>query len=405
VKRVIGLLVIGAAMGFAEGRQTGRAASWPLALHALATPAAPGSGQPQLTASDRGVLLSWVERVGATATLKFAERNAGGWTAPVTVASGNDWFVNWADVPSVLRLGDGVLAAHWLQKSGPGTYAYDVRLAVSRDDGRTWTKPFSPHRDRTATEHGFVSLVRMAGAGLGVLWLDGRAMAPGPPGHDGGAMSLRFATFDRTLRQTADLLVDERVCECCPTAAVATSEGLIAAYRNRGEDELRDIHVARFVGGTWARSTPLHHDNWRVAACPVNGPALSASGRTVAAAWWTVIRDVGHAFLAFSDDAGRSWGDPVRLDDAQSTGRVDVELLPDGAAIALYLEPGDGAAHLRIRRVTRAAGASNAQTIASVDPGRSSGYPRIARHGNELVLAWIEGGRIRTAAAPLTNTE
>src|SRR4029450_12594820 len=104
----------------------------------LVSPAAAGSGQPQLSVSSRGVLLSWGEQAGDRATLRFSERTAGGWSAARSIASGTDWFVNWADVPSVVRLSDGTLAAHWLQKSGAGTYAYDVRLSYSRADGRPW---------------------------------------------------------------------------------------------------------------------------------------------------------------------------------------------------------------------------------------------------------------------------
>lgn len=145
-------------------------------VQALANPAAPGSAQPQLTVSDRGVLLSWIERGGANAALKFSERTSGGWTEPRSVAAGTDWFVNWADVPSVIRLTDGSIYGHWLQKSGPGTYAYDVRLARSTDDGRTFSPSLTPHHDGTQTEHGFASLFQMPGAGLGLVWLDGRAM-------------------------------------------------------------------------------------------------------------------------------------------------------------------------------------------------------------------------------------
>jgi hypothetical protein len=175
-----------------------RAPAWSLAVQPIATPAAVGSAQPQLTVSDRGVLLSWIERSGDTATLKFAERTNSGWTEARTVASGSDWFVNWADVPSVVRLADGSIYGHWLQKSGPSTYAYDVRLARSTDDGKSWTPSFTPHHDGTQTEHGFASLFQMPGAGLGLVWLDGRAMKSG--GHDGhessGEMSVRAAVFD-----------------------------------------------------------------------------------------------------------------------------------------------------------------------------------------------------------------
>src|SRR5687768_12172355 len=107
-------------------------ARWPVQPVPVGAPAKPNSAQPQLTVSPKGVLLSWIERNGAESTLKFAERTSGGWSAAQVVATGKDWFVNWADVPSVIRLDDGTLVGHWLQKSGPDTYAYDVRLSHSR---------------------------------------------------------------------------------------------------------------------------------------------------------------------------------------------------------------------------------------------------------------------------------
>src|SRR5688500_15948511 len=149
----------------------------------ITSPAAPNSAQPQLSVSKHGVLVSWIERSGDLATLKFAERTASGWTPARTVASGRDWFVNWADVPSVLRLPSGAIVAHWLQKSGPSTYAYDVRLSHSTDAGKTWSASYLPHHDGTPTEHGFASLVPI-GDGFGLVWLDGRAMKPG--GDHGG---------------------------------------------------------------------------------------------------------------------------------------------------------------------------------------------------------------------------
>ena len=216
------------------------------------------------------------------ATLKFAERTPSGWSPATAAAAGDDWFVNWADVPSVLRLDDGTLAAHWLQKSGAETYAYDVRLAHSKDDGRTWSASFTPHHDGTKREHGFASLFQMPGAGLGLIWLDGRAMGSAE-GHDAhgtneGAMSVRYGTFDGAWKQTSEMPVDLRVCECCPTTAAMTSEGPIAAYRNRTDDEIRDIYVSRMENGKWTDGKPVHDDQWKIAACPVNGPMLSARG-------------------------------------------------------------------------------------------------------------------------------
>lgn len=386
-----------------------QATEWSPALTPVTSPAAPGSAQPQLSVSSRGVLLSWIERNGPRATLKFAERTPSGWSAPVAVASGDNWFVNWADVPSVVRLANGTLATHWLQKSGPETYAYDVRLAYSSDDGRTWSASFLPHHDGTKREHGFASLFQMPGAGLGLVWLDGRAMssAAGHDAHagDSGTMSVRFATFDTSWKQTAEMPVDLRVCECCPTTAAVTSDGPIAAFRNRTENEIRDIYISRFENGAWTASKAVHDDGWNIAACPVNGPMLSARGRDVAIAWFTVSRDEGHAFAAFSKDAGRTFGAPIRLDDSMSLGRVDIELLDDGSAIATWIEFADQKSHLRTRRVHASGSRSAAVAVAALEGGRASGYPRLARHGDELVLAWTETGagtpRVQTAVATL----
>ncbi len=376
---------------------------------ALRSPTGANSAQPQLSVSSRGVLLSWIERTGDLATLKFSARTATGWSEARTVASGRDWFVNWADVPSVMRLPSGTIVAHWLQKSGPDTYAYDVRLSYSTDEGTTWAPSFIPHHDGTRTEHGFASLFPI-GDGLGLIWLDGRNMKP-TAGHDdhggGGAMTVHYARFDRHWKQVEESAVDARVCECCPTAATVTSEGVIAAFRDRSANEIRDIYTSRLVNGKWSDPAAVHADGWNIAACPVNGPALSASGRHVAASWFTVKDDQGQAYLAFSSDAGRTYGAPIRVDDGGSLGRVDVALVADGsAAIATWIEFADQRSQFRVRRIDRSGARSAPVTIAGLAAGRASGYPRMALNGRELVFAWTESGaggamQVKTATAPL----
>jgi hypothetical protein len=376
------------------------------------TPAAADSAQPQLSVSKRGVVLSWIERSGSESLLRFSERTSSGWTAARTVARGSNWFINWADVPSVLRLDDGTLVGHWLQKSGEGTYAYDVRLSYSRDDGKTWSESFTPHHDGTRTEHGFATLFQMPGAGLGLVWLDGRNMKGGEHGgadhanaaSGGSDMSLRFAAFDRDWKQTSDAALDGRVCECCPTTVALTSEGPIVAYRDRSPDETRDIYVARLEKTGWSQPKAAHAEGWQVNACPVNGPSLSARGKSVALAWFSAKGDKPMAYVALSSDAGRTFGAPVRLDDEASLGRVDVELLADGSALAAYMEFAGQKSQLRVRRVSADGSRSEASTVAGMAGNRSSGYPRMALHNGELVFAWTDresGSRVKTAVAPL----
>ncbi len=170
---------------------------------------------------------------------------------------------------------------------------------------------------------------------------------------------------------------------------MVTPDGVVAAFRDRSAKEIRDIHVSRLENGKWTDAQVVHADNWEIDACPVNGPALSARGRQLAAAWFTGKDDKGQAYAAFSSDAGRTWGAPIRLDDETSLGHVEVEMLDDGSAIATWVEFADDRSQFRMRRVEPSGMKSAAITISG--NSRVSGYPRVARSGNELVFAWTEG--------------
>jgi len=409
VRRVIVVVLTASTMFVASTPTNSQVSSagtnWLLDVIPLTSPAASNSAQPQLSALGDRVVLSWVERSGDSATLRFSERTDSGWTEARTVATGSNWFVNWADVPSVIPLQHESMAAHWLQKSAASTYAYDVRLGFSRDRGRTWSASVTPHHDGTRTEHGFASLFPMPGQGLGVVWLDGRQMKEGAhEGMDGGNMSLRGALFGPDGNQASEMAIDDRVCECCPSAAAVTADGPIVAYRNRTADEIRDIYVSRLVGGKWTEPRAVHNDNWRIAACPVNGPAMSAKGRDVAIAWFTAVGDEGHVYAAFSNDSGETFGQPVRIDEVGAVGRVDVELLADGSAAVSWIEFANQRSEFRIRRAERGGARSTSLAVSKIASGRSSGYPRLARRGNELIFAWTDAGdspQVRTAVARL----
>ena len=149
LKSFLGLVVCAVTLAAATSARQPPASSTgsTIALEPIASPAGVNSAEPQLT-TDRGrTMLSWVELAGTHTSLKVAERTASGWTDVRTAASGDDFMVNAADVPSVRRLADDSLVAHWLQEDGPDPEAYKLQLSWSRDDGRTWSAPLSPHRD------------------------------------------------------------------------------------------------------------------------------------------------------------------------------------------------------------------------------------------------------------------
>ena len=185
-------------------------------------------------------------------------------------------FVNWADFPSSLEMRDGTLAVHWLEKVADAPYAYHVMLALSSDDGATWSEPFRAHDDASPTEHGFVSMVPWS-EGAGLTWLDARAMAGHASGGEHiaegggavrGAMSVRFRTLAPDGRLGPEVLLDDRTCECCQTALARIGDGLVAAYRDRSESEVRDIAVVRGRGSAGPSPWPCRQMDGSSRAVP-----------------------------------------------------------------------------------------------------------------------------------------
>jgi hypothetical protein len=316
--------------------------------------------------------------------------------------------MSYADPPTVLRRPDSTLLASWLRSTNPDFEGSDLYFSYSVDEGKSWSQPIVPHHDGSEQQHAFATFFELPGKALGVMWLDGRDVQPSDANPEGGPMVLRYATYDGSWKRTAEGVVDAKTCECCPMAAVATSDGVLTAYRDRSDKEIRDIAVSRFEGGKWTEPVRVHDDNWEVFACPVNGPALSARGRNVVVAWFTAKDDKGQAWAAFSNDAGRTWGQPVRLDDGSSLGRVGVELLEDGSAVATWVEFADNRGQFRVRRIQPSGARANAIAVSNPSSRLTMDTPRIARRGNELIFAWTETGgdgdaamQVRTAVASL----
>ncbi len=386
-------------------------------------PAAEGSSSYSLTAAEDGaVFLSWVERLNEGGhALRFAELQGDAWGPAVTIASGENWFVNWIDHPAVAALGGDRLAAHWLvhDEDREGDYGYGIRLAFSDDRGATWRPVFQAQGEGSDGYAGFVAYAGIAG-GFEVAYLSsvgddlaaqGSTDTPGPDG--GGAaghgeaeprMTLRSARFGMEGTLSDDREVDADVCSCCTTAMAATPRGLFLAFRDRREGEFRDISFARLREESWTSPELVHRDGWHIRGCPTNGPALASDETGPAVAWFTAAGGESRVLAAFWDPKEQRFRDPIRVDDGSPRGWAGVAMLNGGSAAVSWVERSEnGGNALRVRRVTRAGSTGEAVTVAPAPAGRSAvGVPKIALGGDRLIFAWRDGG-VSTAVMPASD--
>ena len=400
VRLVIALLLASIVSACAQ-KENGGAAPAPAKpkaqgiVETMPSPSGPGAGEPFLSATRDGVILSWLEPVAGTdrVALRFAKHDGDGWSAARTIVERNDLFVNWADFPSVIEDAKGALFAHWLQKSGSGTYSYDVRMATSTDGGATWGESFLLNRDGKQSEHGFVTLAALPDGGVGATWLDGRNMTMGSgdhEGHDAGDMTIRYARVAANGTLTSDVSLDERTCECCTTGMTMTGAGPVIVYRDRSADDIRDISYVRQTAAGFSEPRPLRADGWKIDGCPVNGPQIDSVGNRTATAWFTAANEQQRVYAAFSDDGGATFGEAIRIDDGKPAGRVDVVLLDADTALVTWLEQTPGGAEIRARRVPRNGQPAASMKIADSAAARAAGFARIARAGEHVWFSWTE---------------
>jgi hypothetical protein len=388
--RCFALLTMTAAVACSNGRSTD-------------PPTAAGSSAPRLTRFGDRVVLSWIEQDAAgVPTLRFAPRENHAWGAPRTAIRDARLVADTADVPSVVPLGGGGLAAHWTVKRDGSAYAREVMVAVSRDGGLSWSTPTRPHHDDTDTEHGMAVLLPAdADGAFGVSWLDGRAGALSEYGE--GGTSLYWADWSGD-GFGPEVLLDARVCDCCKTSAATGPTGPVVAYRDRSEDERRDAAIVRRIDRAWSAPQPVHADGWSLSACPTNGPSIATRGERLAVAWFTGANAAPAVWSAFSADGGKTLGAPLRIDGGAPVGRVEATMLPDASAAVVWLERKGGSAEVRVRRVAPEGRLTPPVVVATTSPARAAGYPSIAVEGSrDVLVAWTEtGSRGRVRAALVT---
>ena len=314
------------------------------------------NAQPSLVSKNGSLSLTWISsNEDKKAALNFSQFKDGEWTNPQTVATGSDWFVNWADFPTHAISGDLILTSY-LKKSASGTYTYDVFLNLQKLSGEKIKEDFVLNTDSIKAEH--------------------------------KPMTIRFAEITSAGDLINEIELDSSACDCCQTSITYTDKGPLVVYRDRSEKEVRDIYITRNINDVWEAPIPVHNDGWVIYGCPVNGPKVVSNSNNLAVSWFTVSNGKPTVNLSFSEFYGSSFGNPIKINDHDAIGRVDVAFLNDQEVLVSYMEGDDVGTYLRIKKVSIDGKVSEPITISKIDSGRNTGVPQLEILNNEIFIVW-----------------
>ena len=313
---------------------------------------------------------------------------------------------NWADFATLVVGTDGALTAQWFQKSGPDARGYEGWFSRSADGGRTWRPP-------ARLGHEFVALAPLSQGRTLAVWLESTRPLEGhnhlPPTDPSAPYQPAMKLLARLLApdgtSLGDWTVDPDVCTCCQnTVAVLPGDRVFVSYRGHTRDDIRDnLHTTfDLATATWSKPTTLRDDGWKIAACPVNGPAADALDATLAVSWFTAAEGSARVFARLSVDAGATFTAPVQIDLGRPIGRLETVALPDRSAVILWLEmkSENNAAGLYARRLFPNGQLSAPQLLTTTTQARTGGFPRAAlRLDGSLLISFTQTGdypRVRT---------
>lgn len=220
------------------------------------------------------------------------------WTAPRVLDVGRDAVA--ADGENRPKIAFGphgrVVVSYTQPLARP--YTGEIRMLRSSDGGRSFSAPFTVHRDRQVITHRFESIAFDSAGNLHTLWIDKRdaeaaraeADRLGAKAAYVGAAIYRNVSSDGGATFGPDLKVADHSCECCRIAVAPDGAGgLVALWRHVFGANVRDHAFGRVASGDAPPGEPVRatFDGWTIDACPHHGPGLApASGGGYHAVWF-----------------------------------------------------------------------------------------------------------------------
>lgn len=299
--------------------------------------------------------------------------------------------------PKVATGPAGQIDVQWTEQPTPGWTGY-IRFARSTDGGRHFSAPITVNHDPAKVTRGFDSLAIAGNGDVVVAWIDGRdaaqAKSAGKP-YAGFAFYYTWSTDGGETFAPERKLVDHS-CECCRTALARQPDGKVAAFfRGVYEGNIRDHAFAVLhTDGQANHPERATFSNWRVAACPDQGPGLAIGAHGVRHAVWFEASH-GPAIWYGQLDPGHAPRHALKLGGA---GASHADVAVAGKTVWVAWNQVSAKGYSLMLRVSHDGGAhfGEARTIASSK--LAVGSPQLLERTDAAYVAWNTADGFRLIA-------
>ena len=271
-------------------------------------------------------------------------------------------------------------------------------FARSIDNGASFTRP-RPITADTTSQRFEVAGVDPSGR-VFAAWLDKRNVASaGAAGRAYPGAALAYAWEDGVADFGDTAVALDNTCECCRIGLAFAGAGRPAvAFRNIFPGSVRDHAVVTFQDGkTPGPVRRVSVDDWKIEACPHQGPSLAiAPDGSYHVAWFTDGAARKGLFYARADSADAPFSAPRALSkpDRQPARPY---LLASGGALHLVWKEFDGTKAVVRWQVSHDSGRQWTEARTVADTEDASDHPMLVADHQRVYLSWltkIEGYRL-----------
>lgn len=271
------------------------------------------------------------------------------------------------------------------------------QVLVARGDAKGFAAP-KPLTDSTVSQR-FISFALDPSGSIFAAWIDKRNLAAAQKtGRDYDGAALAYAWAEDGKDFTVARIAQDNTCECCRIGVgFAGPHKPVVMWRNMFAGGVRDHAIMTFSERGPGMVRRVAVDNWKIDACPHQGPSLAVSANgTYHATWFTDGRARQGLFYARSKDAGQTFSPPVAIGNNDRQPTRPFALAAQGLVWLAWKEFDGEVAVVNVMQ-SRDDGMTWSAVRAIAQTTDASDHPLLIANGEHVYLSWLthkEGYRL-----------